>query len=185
MSLDSVAEAAENALPINTRDIFMSKFNTMSAAAGGATTVVDELIARCELQANLFDSGQMERWWSMIGMAADFTLFEPFGGPASRGFDPSPERLATLSANFRNGRCTLELQQSYATDDMVVLVYIERQTGEVHGLPDQDWSLRVTQVFQRIDGEWKLVHRNADPLVRPVPLKLLAALAAGRELVEV
>lgn len=161
----------------------MLKPNTTPRA--NSRTVVDELVERSELQANLFDSGQMEKWWSMIGIGADFTLFEPFGGPASRNFDPTPERLATLAANFRNGSCTLELQQSYATEDMVVLVYIERQAGEVHGLPDQDWSLRVTQVFQRIDGEWKLVHRNADPLVRPVPLKLLASLAGGRTLVEV
>jgi hypothetical protein len=37
-----------------------------------------------------------------------------------------------------------------------VLVAIERQHGEVGGLTDQDWSLRVTLVFQRKgrNGSW-------------------------------
>lgn len=163
----------------------MQNSNNAVARQTDSQTVVDALIQRCELQANLFDSGQMDRWWAMIGLGTDFTLFEPFGGAASRGFDPTPERLATLSANFRNGSCKLELAHCHVGEDMVVLVYIERQTGEVHGLPQQDWSLRVTQVFQRLDGQWKLMHRHADPLVRPVSLALLAALAGGRPLAEV
>jgi ketosteroid isomerase-like protein len=158
--------------------------NTNTSSSAMIETIVDTLTRRAELQANLFDSGQMDRWWSMIGIGPDFTLFEPFGGTASHGFTPTPEDLAALAANFRNGTCTLELQQSYATNDMVVLVYIERQTGEVHGLADQDWSLRVTQVFRRQGETWQLVHRHADPLVRPISLPVLSALAGGRALVQ-
>ena len=45
---------------------------------------------------------------------------------------------------------------------------IERQTAEVGGLPAQDWSLRVTEVYRKAGSEWQLVHRHADPLVRHV-----------------
>jgi ketosteroid isomerase-like protein len=62
---------------------------------------------------------------------------------------------------------------------LVVLVAIERQHGEVGGLPDQDWSLRVTLVFRRDGSEWRLVHRHADPLVRGISPELLAAIARG------
>jgi ketosteroid isomerase-like protein len=60
-----------------------------------------------------------------------------------------------------------------------VLVVIERQHGEVGGLPDQDWSLRVTLVYRRGGPGWQLVHRHADPLVRGRTLEDLAAIARG------
>ena len=61
----------------------------------------------------------------------------------------------------------------------MVLVMIERQTAEVGGLPEQDWSLRVTEVYRKARSEWQLMHRHADPLVRNVKLEQAAALARG------
>jgi ketosteroid isomerase-like protein len=58
-------------------------------------------------------------------------------------------------------------------------VTIERVRAEVGGLPEQDWSLRVTQVFRRERAEWQLVHRHADPLVNGISLEQAAALARG------
>jgi len=56
---------------------------------------------------------------------------------------------------------------------------IERQHGLVGGLPDQEWDLRVTQVYRREDSEWLLVHRHADPLVEPIGLERAAEIARG------
>ena len=44
---------------------------------------------------------------------------------------------------------------------------------------DQDWSLRVTLVFQHEETEWQLVHRHADPLVHAISMEHMAALARG------
>jgi ketosteroid isomerase-like protein len=56
---------------------------------------------------------------------------------------------------------------------------IERQHGEVGGLPDQDWSLRVTLVYRREGSEWRPVHRLADPLIHDISLEQAAAIARG------
>jgi ketosteroid isomerase-like protein len=32
-------------------------------------------------------------------------------------------------------------------------------------------SLRVTSIFRREDGEWRLVHRHADPITAPRPIE--------------
>jgi ketosteroid isomerase-like protein len=49
----------------------------------------------------------------------------------------------------------------------------------VGGYPTQDWSLRVTLVFRREGGAWRLVHRHADALVHPITREQLATLARG------
>ncbi len=155
---------------------------SQSPAATGVTLV--DLIRRTEAQAAAFMRGDMDRWSGLVRIADDFTLMQPFGGETSHGFDSSTKRLAELARFFKNGDAKLELAQSYASDDLVVLVMIERQHGEVGGLPDQDWSLRVTQVYRRHGSEWQLVHRHADPLVRRVGLEPAAALARGARLSE-
>jgi ketosteroid isomerase-like protein len=81
---------------------------------------------------------------------------------------------------FRGGEADLELAETYASGDIAVLVAIERQHGEVGGMPDQDWSLRVTLVFRYEGPEWRLVHRHADPLVHPISMDHMAALARGQ-----
>lgn len=103
----------------------------------------------------------------------------PFGGEPERGFEASSERIEAMERYFQAGEAELELVQSYASGDLVVLVAIERQHGVVGGLPDQDWSLRVTLVFRREGGEWWLAHRHADPLVHGISLEQAAAIAHG------
>ena len=152
----------------------------LPASPANAKDAVAELIMRAEEKNAAFMRGDTDRWAKLARIASDFTLMQPFGGPASHGFDASPERLAELAQYFRKGETQLEVAQSYASDGLVVLVMIERQHGEVGGLPDQDWSLRVTEIYRRDAAEWQLVHRHADPLVQRISLEQAAALARGR-----
>lgn len=136
-----------------------------------------DLVATSQARASAFMRGDMESWLAMTRISDDFTLMQPFGGDPSRGFDASPARLAQLASYFRNGSARVELVQAYTSHDLAVLAVIEHQHGEVGGLTDQDWSLRVTLVFRRQGAEWWLVHRHADPLVRKISLETAAALA--------
>jgi ketosteroid isomerase-like protein len=148
-------------------------------AALTSDAVLADIICRTEEQAAAFMAGDMTRWASLIHFDDDFTLMQPFGGPASHGFDDSPEHLAELASFFRNGGGTLEVEKTYVSGDLIVLVMIEHQHGEVGGLPDQRWPLRVTQVYRRHGVEWRLAYRHADPLVHKISLEQAAALARG------
>jgi ketosteroid isomerase-like protein len=119
-----------------------------------------------------------EEYLRLIQHGAGFTLLAPFGGPATRHADRAPEIRANTGF-FRNGEADLESVEVQAWDDTVVIAAIERQHGEVGALPDQDWSLRVTHVYRHGNDGWLLMHRHADPLVRPIDLETLSRIASG------
>jgi ketosteroid isomerase-like protein len=135
-----------------------------------------ELVRRTEEATSAFVRGDMDRYLALTSHALGFTLMNPFGGPPKRYEDRS-ESLRAAADYFKAGEAKLELADAHVWGDTVVLVMIERQHGEVGGLVDQDWSLRVTQIYRRDGSDWQLVHRHADPLVRTIDLEEAAALA--------
>jgi ketosteroid isomerase-like protein len=147
----------------------------------GSTTEKElaDLIQRTADANSALICGDMSTYLRLITHADDYTLMAPFGGAPSRGFDVSSEHLAELERFFKAGKSRLELVQTYASGDIVVLVMIERQRCEVGDLPEQDWSLRVTQVYRRAGTGWRLVHRHADPLVNRITLGQAATIARG------
>jgi ketosteroid isomerase-like protein len=158
----------------------------VGCAGGGArVTVTNEDIAnlaRRTAEANAaLVRGDIDGYLTLIKHARDYTLMAPFGGAPTRGFDTSSEHRAAMARFFKSGTFDQEVVASYASGDLVVLVTIERVRAEVGGLPEQDWSLRVTQVFRREDAELQLVHRHADPLVNSISLDRAAALARGEK----
>ena len=123
--------------------------------------------------------GDVATYRMLVPRTENFTLMSPFGGPPSREADITEKTWDGMSRFFRNGTLKQELIQTYAGTDMIVLVTVERANVEVGGLPAQDWALRVTLVYQREGGEWRLAHRHADPLRHAITLQQSAALGRG------
>ena len=139
-----------------------------------------KLIERAREAAGALIQGDVRRYFALVNEAPDYTLMPPTGGPTRHGFDSSPATIEALEEFFAgDGEAELEIEQTYVSGDLVVLVGVERQHGTVGGLPEQDWSLRVTLVFRREGSDWRLVHRHADALVQPISMEQLAALARG------
>ena len=154
-----------------------SRAAAVRAGAHGQTTA--ELVQRSAEAHGALMRGDVRTYRSMITFTDDFTLMSPFGGPPTPASSFTPERMETMGRFFRNGTFEQELVQAYASAEMVVLVVIERQNVEVGGLPAQGWPLRVTLIYRREDGDWRLAHRHADPLVNGITLEQAAALARG------
>jgi ketosteroid isomerase-like protein len=56
------------------------------------------------------------------------------------------------------------------TPELAYILEIERQEAKMGGNDDvTPFALRVTMIFRPEDGEWKLVHRHADPITTPQP----------------
>jgi ketosteroid isomerase-like protein len=74
--------------------------------------------------------------------------------------EPMFEELAKQFSDFKSFE--IEVIASGASGDLAYLVAIERTNTSVAGAAAAPYALRVTQVFRREGGEWKVVHRHAD-----------------------
>ena len=93
------------------------------------------------------------------------------GAEATRAFFP------VLAAQFSD--CTsyrLELVAAGASGDLAYTVGYEHTSVSIDGVPVQ-YVLRVTHVYRREDGEWKIVHRHGD--IPPVERRPLADAVSG------
>lgn len=57
-----------------------------------------------------------------------------------------------------------EVVAAGASGDLAYVVALEHKTAAFEGAPAAPYTLRVTTVFRREDGEWKVVHRHGDRL---------------------
>jgi ketosteroid isomerase-like protein/predicted enzyme related to lactoylglutathione lyase len=150
-----------------------------SGEDGGAGSDLDGLVELMSDAASAFIGGDMSRYFDLMRHADDFTLMPPTGGDTIHGPEVTDEEMEESARFFKRGECTLEVQQTYSSGDLAVLVVIERQRGEVGDFPEQDLSLRVTLVFRRAGAHWRLVHRHADALVHPITIDHVLELARG------
>jgi ketosteroid isomerase-like protein len=138
-----------------------------------------ELIDRWSAAAQAYMDGDLRTYARLANHASEYLLMPPYGGDPRPGFDGSDEAVDWLARTFHGGTAQVEVFGAYASGDLAVLVIVERQHGAVGELPSQDWSMRVTLVFRREGGDWRLLHRHADPLTRPIDPDLFGAIARG------
>ena len=88
-----------------------------------------------------------------------------FGAAVTKlGWDKIDPTFRWLASNFSN--CTSyenEVLAAGASGDLAYVVGIEHTTASVGSAGPKSYSLRVTTIFRREDGEWKVVHRHGDP----------------------
>ena len=98
------------------------------------------------------------------------TLGNPFG-PFAHGLQDVVERLSGAASNYEDGEVTgVEFIAKYVSDDLACVVEVENYRAKIGGSEEMaSASLRVTSVFRLEQGNWKLVHRHADPITSPRP----------------
>ena len=70
-----------------------------------------------------------------------------------------------LASNFSNGTSyELDVTAAGVSGDLGYVVGAERSAASVAGEAPAQIALRVTLIFRREHGEWKEVHRHADPI---------------------
>ena len=113
-------------------------------------------------------NGDSEIYKRLYSRRDDVTLANPFGPPA-RGWSQVSARLDGAAANYRDGEAVgFENFSTVVTSDLAYTLEIESYRTRVGGAEEvAPVAVRVTTVFRREDGTWKVVHRHADPITTP------------------
>ena len=92
--------------------------------------------------------------------------------PLRSGWDEVSETLGWLAARWSDSTgYRFEVTAAGISGDIAYLVGFEHIANSVVGVPVEPYTLRVTHIFRREDGEWKIAHRHADyvPIDQTLP----------------
>jgi len=115
--------------------------------------------------AKAYVNGDASLLDSIVATSGQATFFPP-GGGSEQGAETVKQRYDRDVATFRPGSETqLDVIHSAAGGDVAYWTGFQTATVRMDGSDrPQTMKLRVTELFRLIDGEWKLVHRHADPM---------------------
>lgn len=132
---------------------------------GAVDPSVSEAIARLHAAMARVAMGDVAAIKALYSHSADATSFFGWGG-YERGWDAVEKRWDWAGRQFKGGSVSYENLTTVITQDMFLVTDIETYTNQrmagVEGVTR--WSNRVTHIFRREGGEWRLVHRHGNRL---------------------
>jgi ketosteroid isomerase-like protein len=125
----------------------------------------DAAIEQYHLAAADFIKGNPEPYKALFSQGDDVTVANPFF-PVARGWENVADRMERASSRWSEGEVVgFENVAKYATGDLGYIVEIERFRAKVGGSDEATpVALRTTSILRREDGDWKILHRHADPI---------------------
>jgi ketosteroid isomerase-like protein len=131
---------------------------------------LDQVLEQWHLAQDEFVKGNPELVKQMWSHGDDVSVANPYGPPV-RGWDKVTEVVEHAASLRRDGKATgYEVVAKYVTGELAYVVQIERAESKVgDGEEITPYVLRATNIFRPEDGEWKVVHRHADPITTSQP----------------
>ena len=114
--------------------------------------------AQVELQ-----NGKAEAFKAVWSQGDDVTLSGGFGGTVEKGWAAVSKRLDWVGANFSKGKNSIERVVTNHNGNLGYVVQLEHivfTAPETGNTTKRDY--RVTMIFRREKGGWRIVHRHAD-----------------------
>jgi ketosteroid isomerase-like protein len=118
-------------------------------------------LERVETALAAMSAGDPEPYVGCWAELEDVTLFGAWG-PIEKGHRQLAETFRWVGNRFRGGRLVPENRVVLASGDLAYTVGFERGGVVVDDGPARPMTIRVTHVYRRVDGAWRLVHRHAD-----------------------
>jgi uncharacterized protein (TIGR02246 family) len=131
---------------------------------------VDELIEQYYRAQREFLRGNPEPVKNLFSHREDVTLANPYGPPV-RGREQVAKTVEHASSLRSDGTFVeWQIVAKHVSAELAYVVQIERAEAKIGAREDiTPLAVRSTMIFRPEEGEWKIVHRHADPLTTPQP----------------
>jgi ketosteroid isomerase-like protein len=131
------------------------------------TTPVDDFDDFMEQRiaaASAYVTGDASPLVRLLAVDSPATCY-PMGGGVVQGATEVGARYVSDAHSFRApGNTRFEVLQVGASGDLAYWVGVQHATVQTSDMTQPaPMQLRVTEIFRREGGAWKLVHRHADP----------------------
>ena len=130
------------------------------------------MLARVDAAQLELQNGRGAAFNDLWSRADDVTLAGGLGGVVEKGWPAVRARLEWVATQFSNGTHSNERLAWGTSGDLGYVVQHEHLRFQAPGKPE--WltrDYRVTMVFRREAGAWRLVHRHADSNLSKNPVK--------------
>ena len=133
--------------------------------ATGLDATVEAAIARLRVAMAGVANGDVSAIKALYSHTADATSFYGWGG-YEKGWDAVSKRWDWAGQQFKEGMVSYQNVTTVVTADMFYVTDIETfaMQAMVGVAGPTGWSNRVTHIFRREAGAWRLVHRHGNRL---------------------
>ena len=125
----------------------------------------EQFLRMRQAAAGEYVSGNPEPLGRLVAQELPATFFSPRGDVTTGTRDVWARYERDASSFTAGSENAFEALDSAAGGDVAYWVGYQRSQANMRG-EDQPvpFDLRVTEIYRRENGKWKLVHRHADPL---------------------
>lgn len=151
----------------------MLSFNSVQSSAAEASSAVplrvppdlEAVIAQSHEALRQILNGDPSGYAALFADREDITLGNPFG-PFGQGRAEVLKTLNNAATKYTDGTViAVDRIAVYGDDKFICLVEIEHDRAKLGTSTEfAEFAARVTSLYEKIDGRWKLVHRHADPI---------------------
>lgn len=125
-------------------------------------TFLDSVLPQVRAADTALHSGDASARAALWSRNDPVTLFG--AAVTTSGWDKIAATFDWLASRFSNcDSFDYEVLAAGVSADLAYIVGVEHTTASIGGDPPAPYELRVTTIFRREAGEWRIVHRHGDP----------------------